>query len=92
MRITKLVCLAALAMLAGSPALAKHHHRHPVPPGPAAASPEAIARAEARGGYDTYTWGPDPQGVYVLGQKVGRDPDPNIRQQLYNDYWYLYWH
>ena len=24
----------------------------------------------------------DPTGVYVGGQLVGRDPDPNVRQQL----------
>jgi hypothetical protein len=81
----KVIGVVALALTAASPALAKHRrHAYPLPPPYAAAAP-------AYGYYDTYTWGPDPQGVYVLGQKVGRDPDPNIRQQLYNDYWWLYW-
>ena len=28
--------------------------------------------------------------VYEGGQYVGSDPDPNVRQQLQNDYSYLY--
>jgi hypothetical protein len=37
-----------------------------------------------------YHQGPDPWGVYFGNQMVGRDPDPNVRQQLQNDYSYLY--
>ncbi len=29
----------------------------------------------------------DPIGVYVNGQEVGRDPDPNIRSEILRDYY-----
>lgn len=29
----------------------------------------------------------DPLGVYVNGQEVGRDPDPNIRSEILRDYY-----
>jgi hypothetical protein len=28
----------------------------------------------------------DPFGAYVNGREIGRDPDPNIRQELRNEY------
>jgi hypothetical protein len=28
--------------------------------------------------------------VYIGGVKVSRDPDPNVRRELYNDYMFLY--
>ena len=30
--------------------------------------------------------GPDPYGVYINGEMIGRDPDPNVRQELVYDY------
>ena len=32
----------------------------------------------------------DPYGVYFGGVEVGRDPDPNVRRELYNDYMFIY--
>ena len=29
----------------------------------------------------------DPYGVYLGGREIGRDPDPNVRQQLLRDYY-----
>ena len=29
----------------------------------------------------------DPNNVYLDGQLIGRDPDPNIRAELKNDYY-----
>jgi len=31
----------------------------------------------------------DPNGVYVDGVEIGRDPDPNVRQRLYDEYFYM---
>jgi len=84
------VAVAALATISAAPASAKHlkHHRHAAP---------AYA---AQGGYvvpggvpydpGAYHYGPDPYGVYFGSEKVGRDPDPNVRQQMIYDYSYLY--
>ncbi len=30
----------------------------------------------------------DPFGVYVGKQEIGRDPDPNIREELKNEYFW----
>ena len=30
--------------------------------------------------------GPDPYGVYINGEIIGRDPDPKVRQELVYDY------
>lgn len=30
---------------------------------------------------------PDPYGVYIDGQEIGRDPDPNIRSSLRSEYY-----
>ena len=32
---------------------------------------------------------PDPYGVYVDGREIGRDPDPNIRSSLRDEYYEL---
>jgi hypothetical protein len=32
---------------------------------------------------------PDPYGVYVGGQEIGRDPDANIRSSLRGEYYEL---
>jgi hypothetical protein len=34
----------------------------------------------------------DPMGVYVNGREIGRDPDPAIRDELYNEYYELQGH
>ena len=31
----------------------------------------------------------NPIGVYVDGREIGRDPDPAIRDELYNEYYKL---
>jgi hypothetical protein len=31
----------------------------------------------------------DPIGVYVNGKEVGRDPDPNIREEIQREYYTL---
>jgi hypothetical protein len=31
----------------------------------------------------------DPLGVYIDGREIGRDPDPAIREELYNEYYQL---
>jgi hypothetical protein len=31
----------------------------------------------------------DSYGVYVGGREIGRDPDPNVRQELRNEYYVL---
>ena len=71
-----IVLATALALAASAPALAKstdvmHHAR-------AAhhmTSPNAAVAA------------PDPYGVYIEGQEIGRDPDPNIRSTLRDEYY-----
>jgi hypothetical protein len=35
--------------------------------------------------HSTAAKGPDTNGVYVAGERVGVDPDPNIRAQLMRD-------
>ena len=34
----------------------------------------------------------DPFGVYIDGREIGRDPDPAIREELYNEYYELQGH
>ena len=85
MRATKMIfAVAAITMISLTSASARHldHHSRYAP------------RYHAQGGvpYDpgAYRWGPDPYGVYFGSEEVGRDPDPNVRQELQNDYSYLY--
>jgi hypothetical protein len=42
------------------------------------------------GGYRGGYMGRDPYSVYVNGRYAGRDPDPNVRQSLVNEYYYLH--
>ena len=79
-----LSALAAAVVL--MPALASAHpmhHRHHM-------RSAAVAQTAAPFAYrhDGSFCGPDPYGVYLGGQKIGRDPDPNVRQQLVYDYLY----
>jgi hypothetical protein len=103
MQIMKIIVAgAAIATLSAVPASAKHLRHHHYSYAPYSYSPSYAPRysrapwygAYAQGGvpYDAgaYHPGPDPYGVYFGGEKVGRDPDPNVRQQLQNDYSYLY--
>ncbi len=103
MQTTKTIILAAaaLATISAAPASARHlrHHYSYAPryyesQAPYGAYAQAPYGAYPYGGvpYDpgAYHPGPDPYGVYFGGEKVGRDPDPNVRQQLQNDYSYLY--
>jgi len=95
-----ILAVAAIATVSVAPASARHlRHPHysyaPYPYAPQySRAPWHGAYAHAPGGvpYDAgaYHPGPDPYGVYFGGEKVGRDPDPNVRQQLQNDYSYLY--
>ena len=77
-----LSAIAAVAVLA--PALASAHpvrHQHM-----RAAPVTRLAPSAYR--YGSSYGGPDPYGVYFGGQQIGRDPDPNVRQQLLYDWLY----
>jgi hypothetical protein len=84
----RVILLAAIAAIAATtPALARKHHkvshhqaRHYVVPG---AAYGYMAR-----GYPARQ--PVTQCVYVAGRYAGCDPDPNIRQRLVDDYYYLH--
>ena len=77
-----LVLTAAIAAVVATPAVARdhykarHHHayRHVVP------------------AYNAYGYmgRRDPYSVYVNGHYAGRDPDPNVRQSLVNEYYWLH--
>jgi len=75
---------AAAAIVATAPALARSqdkvrhpHARHQVVPGGAYAS------------YGAYGARTSPC-VYVNGRYAGCDPDPNVRQSLVNEYYWLH--
>ena len=71
---------AVLATPAGAATL-KHHHQ----------AAQAIPRAQYNQMLPSVgSDGADPMGVYVGGKLVGRDPDPNIRYMLRNQYNYSY--
>ena len=78
----RLVLLAAVAAIAAAtPALARDHHkvrhhsaRHQFVPG---------------GAYAAYGARTSPC-VYVNGRYAGCDPDPNVRQSLVNEYYWLH--
>jgi hypothetical protein len=64
----------------------RHHHRHPT--SRIVVQPAYDAVPSSARDFTPYAYGadPDPMNVYVDGRFVGRDPDPNVRQQLKNDY------
>jgi len=74
--------VAAVAMIAADPALARVKHK-------------AISRCAnppvERSSISLFSIRPEPQPngcappVYAYGKYVGQDPDPNIRQQLLRD-------
>ena len=72
-----IVLATALALAVSAPALAKtsdtttHHAR---------------LSHHAMNSHPAFVM-PDPAGVYVDGQEVGRDPDPNIRSTLRDEYY-----
>jgi hypothetical protein len=93
------LAFTAIATLMTAPAMAKqvkqHHHHHHVWQNAYGGVPYYHGASQnAYGGVPYYpgAWhrGPDPYGVYFGNQKVSRDPDPNVRQELENDYSYLY--
>jgi hypothetical protein len=77
-----IVLAAAIAAAAVSPALAKsantaqhlQHLQH---------LRQSQRVLDARAAFMT----PDPYGVYVDGREIGRDPDPNVRSSLRNEYY-----
>ena len=68
----------AVAILAGGPALAKPAH---------VARPSHIHHSQPRDSQNSVGT-QDPYGVYWGNQEIGRDPDPNIREQLGREYLY----
>ena len=81
----KIILLAAVAAAALSPgfASARSDHSHRAPH----AAIARIAPTLPSANYGSYS-GPDPYGVYIGGEKIGRDPDPNVRQELVYDWLY----
>jgi hypothetical protein len=77
-----LLAAAAIAAVSIAPAEARHIKRHQH------TWSGTAGRLAFPGDYAHY--GRDPYGVYVGGQEVGRDPDPNVRQRMLSDYDYLY--
>src|SRR5262245_18671019 len=76
---TKAIVLAAvLAAVAGSPALAKSQH-----------AVHNFRQSNAQLDTSAAVAAPDPYGVYIQGREIGRDPDPNIRSSLRNEYYEL---
>ena len=68
-----IVLATALALAASAPALAKPSDAmHHVRHHAMSTNPAITA--------------PDPIGVYVDGQEIGRDPDANIRATLHDEY------
>ena len=71
----------ALAIVTAGPALAKPTDV------PRSGSHDAHVRsAPAQVHVQTPAAKTDPFGVYMNGREIGRDPDPNIRQELRNEY------
>jgi hypothetical protein len=72
-----IVLASALVVLASGSALAATHHttRHLRPEHKLSDSNAFMQR--------------DPLGVYVDGREIGRDPDPAIREELYNEHYEL---
>jgi hypothetical protein len=90
--VSLVLAAAAIAAVSAAPASARHlKHVHPHAQWQ---GQWYNSQAQMPGGVPYYpgAWhqGPDPYGVYFGNQMVGRDPDPNVRQQLQNDYSYLY--
>jgi len=77
-----LALAATAAIVVTAPASARHL-KHPHAYAPAY---NAQNRAPAYPG----AYGRDPDGVYIENEEVGRDPDPNVRRQLQNDYGFMY--
>jgi len=76
-----------LAAVAATPAAAKHkRHAHWQN---SYAHMGYAGPGLSYGGSPRY-WQPDPYGAYVGGYQVGRDPDPNVRQMIERDYYYIY--
>jgi hypothetical protein len=78
-RLVLLTAVAAIAAttpaLAGSHHKVRHHHAH--------------YRVIPGGSYAAYGARTSPC-VYVNGRYAGCDPDPNVRQSLVNEYYWLH--
>ena len=78
----KLIIVASLALLAGSPALARPHHRA----APAVQNEPAATEAYGAQTHNNRTDGTDARGhVIVNGIDQGTDPDARVRLQLQID-------
>jgi hypothetical protein len=69
-----IVLATVLALTAAAPALAKSSSVQHVPASHHAMVPQDSFAA------------PDPYGVYIHGEEIGRDPDANIRSTLGQEY------
>ena len=76
--------VVAVAVFAATPMFAASAKRKVV------VAPASIVAAQPSYSSNTAFAGPDPWGVYVDGRKVGTDPDPRVRYQMYNDYYRFY--
>src|SRR5438094_9250760 len=75
-----ILALTAAALIATPAFASKLKH-----PPRAAAAAASLATARPVPAITSYS-GPDPFGVYINGEMIGRDPDPNVRQELVYDY------
>ena len=79
---TRAIVLAAiLAAAVGGPALAKSKNPN-----------QHLRQSHAMIDTRATAAAPDPYGVYVQGQEIGRDPDANIRSSLRNEYFQVQGH
>jgi hypothetical protein len=80
------LAIAAVVALASVPAMAASHHHHR-----AHTRLHIYPNAGAYNYYNNNYYGRpgDPSGVYDGPHFIGRDPDPNVRQQLYREYYWF---
>ena len=78
----RLILLAAIGAIAATPALARSHHK--------ARHHHYARNVVVPGGAYGYNAAQTPQCVYVAGRYAGCDPDPNVRQRLVDEYYYLH--
>jgi hypothetical protein len=64
--------IASVALVAPAAAAVKKHKK--------AASPPSAHKVQMRSGTAS-----DPNSVYVSGEYIGRDPDPNIRAYMFRN-------
>ena len=77
----RLILLAAVAAIAATtPALARSHHK----------ARHHVARHQMVPGGPYAAGARTSPCVYVNGHYAGCDPDPNVRQSLVNEYYWLH--